>query len=317
MFSEELRGRAEALVDRYPQKRSALLPLLHLVQHADGHISEDGVAECAELLELTKAEVGAVATFYTMYKREEMGRHLVSVCTSFSCAVRGGAEVYERLKAKLGLAQNETSADGSVTLEHAECLGNCEGAPLVTVDYLNYECQSVADAEALVDAILAGEPLPAPTRGPLPPGIREASYRLAGLGPVEDPDGPLAQAAAKARGHHGGPTPAATAPSGPGWQAPEVIPTFSEAEIAEREAAKEAVRGAGFDPDDVAGAGGASAREFPSRDPDFEAQEPGTAPGEKPGRSGAGVPGTGPGPEEDPRAADQVEAEADEESTDG
>ena len=309
MFSPELRAKAEALVDRYPLKRSALLPLLHLVQHADGHISDDGVAECAELLDLTKAEVGAVATFYTMYKREEMGRHLVSVCTSFSCAVRGGKEVYDSLSGKLGVGQNETTEDGAVTLEHAECLGNCEGAPLVTVDYLNYECQTVADAEALVDALIAGEELPAPTRGPVPPGVRDASYRLAGLGPWSDPDGEIAQAAARAVAHHGGPTPAASAPSGPGYEPVQIIPTFSEAEAAEREAAQAAVRDAGFDPDDVAGGAGASAREFPSAEPDHEAQEPGTAPGEKPDRSAAGVPGSGDvvEPEEDPRGGEQTE----------
>lgn len=274
-MSEDLRARAETLVARYPEKRSALLPLLHLVHHADGYLSPEGLALCAELLDLTKAEVGAVATFYTMYKREPMGRHLVSVCTSFSCAVRGGQAVYDALSAKLGVGHNETTPDGALTLEHAECLGNCEGAPLVTVDYLNYECQSVADAEALVDAILADEPLPSPTRGPLPPGIRAASHRLAGLGPWDDPDGPIAAAAARATAAHGGHTPAVTAASGPGWQAGALIPTFSDVDIAQREAAQEALREAGHDPDAVAGAAGAAAREFPSRDPDFEAQEPG------------------------------------------
>ena len=96
-FSPELRTKAEALVGRYPVARSALLPLLHLVQHQDGYVSADGIAECADLVGLTKAEVAAVATFYTMYKRAPLGRHLVSVCTNFSCKVRGGQEVYDRL----------------------------------------------------------------------------------------------------------------------------------------------------------------------------------------------------------------------------
>ncbi len=182
MLSQELRAKAEHLVNRYPLPRSALLPLLHLVQAQDGYVTDDGVAECAELLGLTKAEVNAVATFYTMYKREPLGRHLVSVCTNFSCKVRGAQEVFERLARKLGVEHNETTADGAITLEHAECLGNCEGAPVVTVDYYNYECLTPEQAEELVDRLLAGE-VPPPTRGLVSTGVRDVEYRLAGLGP--------------------------------------------------------------------------------------------------------------------------------------
>jgi NADH-quinone oxidoreductase subunit E len=187
-FTPENRTKAEGLVRQYPVKRSALLPLLHLVQYQDGYISEDGVRECAELLDLTKAEVAAVSTFYTMYKREPMGTHLVSVCTNFSCAVRGGTEVYERVSEHLGVGHNQTTSDGTITLEHAECLGNCEGAPLVTVDYINYEMVGPDAAVELVENLQKGE-VPAPTRGMVPPGIREASHRLAAIGPI-DPDAP-------------------------------------------------------------------------------------------------------------------------------
>jgi NADH-quinone oxidoreductase subunit E len=190
VLSPELRQKAEALVDRYPVGRSALLPLLHLVQSQDGMVSDDGIAECAELLHLTKAEVGAVATFYTMYKREPLGRHLVSVCTNFACKVRGAQEVYDRLSERLGLGHNQTTPDGALTLEHAECLGNCEGAPVVTVDYLNYECLTPEMALELVDKLLAGE-VPPPTRGFASPGIRALAHRLAGLGPLEPLDGEL------------------------------------------------------------------------------------------------------------------------------
>ncbi len=185
MFPAELEDKARSLVDRYPVGRSALLPLLHLVQCADGYISDDGISECARLLGLTKAEVMAVATFYSMYKRAPMGRHLVSVCTNFSCKVRGAEEVYERLSQRLEVGHNQTSADGAVTLEHAECLGNCEGAPVVTVDYFNYECLDPDAAETLVDSLVAGT-VPMPTRGYPSPGIRDISHRLAGLGPRGD-----------------------------------------------------------------------------------------------------------------------------------
>ncbi|MEE8600934.1 NAD(P)H-dependent oxidoreductase subunit E [Euzebya tangerina] len=173
---------------RYPVKRSALLPLLHLVQYQDGYVSDDGIAECAELLDLTKAEVAAVSTFYTMYKREPMGRHLVSICTNFSCAVRGGKEVYDRVSDHLGVGHNETTQDGTITLEHAECLGNCEGAPLISVDYINYEMVEPDAAISLVEGLREGNPAE-PTRGMIPPGVREASHRLAAIGPI-DPDGP-------------------------------------------------------------------------------------------------------------------------------
>ena len=185
MFSAELREKAQSLVDRYPVGRSALLPLLHLVQHQDGYISDDGIAECAQMLGLTKAEVNAVATFYSMYKRRPLGNHLVSVCTNFACAVRGSGEVYERLQKKLGVGHNETTADGALTLEHAECLGNCEGAPVVSVDYFNYECLTPEAADELVDKLLAGE-VPQPTRGYPSRSIRDHQYRLAGLGPLDD-----------------------------------------------------------------------------------------------------------------------------------
>jgi NADH-quinone oxidoreductase subunit E len=190
VLSPELRQKAEALVDRYPVGRSALLPLLHLVQSQDGMVSDDGIAECAELLHLTKAEVGAVATFYTMYKREPLGRHLVSVCTNFACKVRGAQEVYDRLSERLGLGHNQTTPDGALTLEHAECLGNCEGAPVVTVDYMNYECLTPEMALELVDKVLVGE-VPPPTRGFASPGIRALEHRLAGLGPLVPLDGEL------------------------------------------------------------------------------------------------------------------------------
>lgn len=184
MFTTELRAKAEELIGRYPVPRSALLPLLHLVQYQDGYVSDDGIVECAELLDMTKAEVQAVSTFYTMYKREPMGRHLVSVCTNFACEVRGAGQVYARLSERLGVGHEQTTPDGAITLEHAECLGNCDGAPVVTVDYLNYECMSPEAAVELVERVIAGEPLP-PTRGFTPPGVREVEYLVACLGRQE------------------------------------------------------------------------------------------------------------------------------------
>jgi NADH-quinone oxidoreductase subunit E len=267
VLSPELREQAEELIGRYPGRRSALLPLLHLVQHQDGYVSDDGIGECAELLGLTKAEVGAVATFYTMYKRAPLGRHLVSVCTNFSCKVRGGLAVYEHLADKLGVGQNETTADGTFTLEHAECLGNCEGAPVVTVDYLNYEGLTPETAAELVDRIAAGD-VPPPTRGFAPPGVRSVHHRLAGLGPL---DGGPGAATSQARADDGAvPVPEA----GPGAAAVALEPTFADGQEAARADAREAVRAAGKDPDDVQAEAGPRAREFPTTAPDWEPRRP-------------------------------------------
>jgi NADH-quinone oxidoreductase subunit E len=181
MLSEATREAARAIVAKYPRSRSALLPMLHLVQSEEGYVSSEGVALCAEVLGLTKAEVGAVATFYTMYKRRPCGDFLVSVCTNLSCQLRGGQEIYERLQAKLGLHHDETDAEGRFTLEHAECLAACDFAPVVTVNYEFYDKQTVASAEAIVDALARGD-RPAPTRGEALRTFREVERELAGLG---------------------------------------------------------------------------------------------------------------------------------------
>src|SRR3712207_1461045 len=113
-LAEKLLDRAREILLRYPEgrSRSALLPMLHLVQAEEGYVSPAGVAFCAEVLGLTKAEVGAVATFYTMYKRRPTGEYLVSVCTNLSCQILGGEDIYARLSRRLGVGHDETTADG-------------------------------------------------------------------------------------------------------------------------------------------------------------------------------------------------------------
>lgn len=179
-LTEQTRLEAREIVARYPQPRSALLPMLHLVQSYQGYVSPEGVALCAEELHLTKAEVGAVATFYTMYKRRPTGRHLVSVCTNTLCSVLGGQRIMDALSADLGVHHDETAADGSITLEHAECLAACDYAPVVTVDYEFYDQQDVAGARELVAALRRGEK-PLPTRGAPLTDFRGVSRQLAGF----------------------------------------------------------------------------------------------------------------------------------------
>jgi NADH-quinone oxidoreductase subunit E len=184
-LTEQTRLEAREIIARYPVARSALLPMLHLVQSYQGYVSPEGVALCAEELGLTKAEVGAVATFYTMYKRHPTGRHLVSVCTNTLCNVLGGKRIFDALAADLGVHHDETAADGSITLEHAECLAACDYAPVVTVDYEFYDQQDVDSARALVAALRRGE-RPAPTRGAPLTDFRGISRQLAGFSQYAD-----------------------------------------------------------------------------------------------------------------------------------
>ncbi|MGY2083814.1 NADH-quinone oxidoreductase subunit NuoE [Blastococcus sp. SYSU DS0539] len=198
-LTEQARIEAREIIARYPVARSALLPMLHLVQSYQGYVTPEGVALCAEELGLTKAEVGAVATFYTMYKRRPTGRHLVSVCTNTLCAVLGGQRIMDALSADLGVHHDETAADGSITLEHAECLAACDYAPVVTVDYEFYDQQDVDSARELVAALRRGEK-PAPTRGAPLTDFRGISRQLAGFS--QHPDAAAAAAAVDAPGHY-------------------------------------------------------------------------------------------------------------------
>ena len=156
---------SDLIVARYPQARSALLPMLHLVQAEEGYVTPEGIGMCAELLGLTKAEVGAVATFYTMYKRRPVGDYHVGVCTNTLCAVMGGDAIYSALKEHTGVtSQNGVTDDGKVSLEHIECNAACDFAPVVMVNWEFFDNQTPESARQLVDDLRAGQPVK-PTRG--------------------------------------------------------------------------------------------------------------------------------------------------------
>ncbi len=179
-LTDETRVAAREIMARYPRPRSALLPLLHLVQSEEGYVTPEGVRFCADELGLTKAEVGAVATFYTMFKRRPTGEYLVSVCTNTLCDVLGGQEIYETLSEQLGVGHDQTTADGRITLEHAECLAACDYAPVVTVNYEFFDQQTTDSATELVDELRAGR-RPLPTRGAPLCSFKEISRQLAGF----------------------------------------------------------------------------------------------------------------------------------------
>ena len=176
-----LEGDAKEIVARYPSARSALLPLLHLVQSEDGYLTPAGIAFCAAHLGLTDAEVTAVATFYSMYRRTPTGEYLVGVCTNTLCAIMGGDAVLDALQDHLGIHAGQTTDDGRVTLEHVECNAACDYAPVVMVNWEFFDNQTPSSARDLVDALRAGDP-PAPTRGAPLCTFRETARTLAGLG---------------------------------------------------------------------------------------------------------------------------------------
>src|SRR5262249_18825565 len=172
---------------RYPKTRSALMPLLHLVQSEEGYVSADGIAFCAEQLGLTEAEVTAVASFYTMYKREPVGEYHVGVCTNSLCAVMGGDAIFADLQEHLGIGNEETTPDGRVSLEHLECNAACDYAPVVMVNWEFFDNMTPQAARDLVDGLRTGAEV-TPTRGaPRLCTWRQASRILAGF-----PDGQAA-----------------------------------------------------------------------------------------------------------------------------
>ncbi|MFG3475262.1 NADH-quinone oxidoreductase subunit NuoE [Streptomyces chengbuensis] len=188
-YPAEVRTRLETdarqIIGRYPDSRSALLPLLHLVQSEEGHVTRTGMRFCAEVLDLTTAEVTAVATFYSMYRRKPSGDYQVGVCTNTLCAVMGGDAIFDGLKEHLGVGNGETTEDGKVTLEHIECNAACDFAPVVMVNWEFFDNQTPESARRLVDDLRAGRPVE-PTRGAPLCTFKETARILAGF-PDERP----------------------------------------------------------------------------------------------------------------------------------
>jgi NADH-quinone oxidoreductase subunit E len=167
-LSEEVRARlapqVAEIIGRYPKSRSALLPLLHLVQSEEGYVSQDGIGFCAEQLGLTEADVTGVVSFYTMYKRRPIGEYHVGVCTTSLCAVMGGDAILADLQQHLGVGNDETTADGKVTLEHIECNAACDYAPVMMVNWEFFDNMTPQSARDLVDGLRSGADV-RPTRG--------------------------------------------------------------------------------------------------------------------------------------------------------
>ncbi|HEU4363138.1 MAG TPA: NADH-quinone oxidoreductase subunit NuoE [Mycobacterium sp.] len=191
-YPPEVRARLEAdaqeIIARYPQRRSAILPLLHLVQAEDSYLTPAGLAFIADLLGLTGADVGAVASFYSMYRRDPTGEYLVGVCTNTLCAVMGGDAIFDGLKEHLGVDNDQTTADGSITLQHVECNAACDYAPVVMVNWEFFDNQTPESARELVDKLRSGDDV-RPTRGMPLCSYRETERILAGFPDERSDDG--------------------------------------------------------------------------------------------------------------------------------
>jgi NADH-quinone oxidoreductase E subunit len=152
--ADALYDRIRKIAAKYPQRRSAVMPALRLAQEAHGGWLPPGaLREVADALDLTPAEVEAVATFYDMFNLEPVGRHLVEVCTNLSCALAGAKQVVDALEVELGIPPGETSDDGEVTFRLIECAGGCGYAPVVVVDHLYREPTRPEDVPGLVEEL--------------------------------------------------------------------------------------------------------------------------------------------------------------------
>jgi NADH-quinone oxidoreductase subunit E len=190
-LNEKAYGELRELASRYPQPRSALLPMLHLVQSYDGRVSAAGVEACAEILGISAAQVSGVATFYTMYHRKPAGKHHIGVCTTALCAVMGGDAVLDAVEAKLGVSAGAVTADGKFSLERVECNAACDFAPVMMVNWEYFDQMTPQKAAQLLDDLAAGKQVQSP-RGATVTSWQEAERVLAGFPDGRADEGPSA-----------------------------------------------------------------------------------------------------------------------------
>jgi NADH-quinone oxidoreductase subunit E len=153
MISETARRRFDALIGRYPEKRSALIPLLHEVQAEVGHLSPEAVDWVAGYLGLSPADVMSVASFYDMLSLEPTGKHLIYVCQNLTCTLLGAERLIRHLESRLGVRIGETTADGKITVKRMECLASCGTAPSIQVDGVYHHHVTPEKLDALLDAL--------------------------------------------------------------------------------------------------------------------------------------------------------------------
>jgi NADH-quinone oxidoreductase subunit E len=148
---------AKEIIGRYPKARSATIPLLHLAQEQDGYITNDAMAHIGELVGATSAEVYGTCTFYEMFKMEPVGKYVINICGTMSCALMGAEELIHHAEHRLGIKAGSTTPDGLITLEHAECQAACTEAPCAQVNYRYRYRMTTADMDNLIDDLQAGK----------------------------------------------------------------------------------------------------------------------------------------------------------------
>ena len=152
-FSEENLQKIEQILKKYPTKQAAVMPVLYLAQEQNSWISKEVMVEIASVLEMNEEDVFGVVTFYTMYHKKEMGKYHIQVCTNVSCMLRGGYQIYDAVKEKLGLDNGDVSNDKKFSLEEVECMGSCGTAPMIAVNEDYYENLSKEKVEDIFNEL--------------------------------------------------------------------------------------------------------------------------------------------------------------------
>lgn len=152
-FSEEELRQVDYHINKYPEKKAAIMPVLWMAQKKWGWLSKEVMEYVAEILELSYAHVYGVATFYTMYFKKPMGKYHVQVCTNVSCMLLKGDEIYDHVKGRLGIGHNEATEDGVFSLEEVECMGACGGAPMIVINEDFHENVDISKVDSLLDKL--------------------------------------------------------------------------------------------------------------------------------------------------------------------
>ena len=191
-FSEANEKLACEIVARYPRPKSATIPLCHLAQEQDGHLSDDAMAHIAELVGVTPAEVLGTASFYEMFKREQVGRYLVNICTNISCQLLGGEELLHHAESTLGITSGSTTSDGLFTIEDVECIAACTEAPACQVNYRYFHNVTNEDFDQLIADIRSGARADLPPHGTLGTVRQDlGADRIANISPPEEQTTPV------------------------------------------------------------------------------------------------------------------------------
>ncbi len=153
MLREKANDEIERILARYPDKRSAVMPVMYLAQREYGYLSEEAMQEIADLLDMPLSEVYSVAGFYTLFYKEPVGRHVVHVCNDFPCALRGADEMLDHICQRLGIQPGETTPDGAITLETVMCIAACDRAPVMQVDLEYFENLTTEEVDRILEAL--------------------------------------------------------------------------------------------------------------------------------------------------------------------